>query len=53
MEMMKNEEEMAKLGEPSHIAEERKTIKATLAVLRKAEKVLKRDPDLATHHNKS
>lgn len=43
---------MQKLGEPPHIAEERKTISDTLNVLRKAEKVLKKDPDLASHHGK-
>jgi len=46
-EIMKNEELMTVLGEPSHIAEERETIQKTLLVLRKAQKVLKRDPDLA------
>lgn len=39
---------MTELGEPTHIAEERETIQKTLLVLRKAQKVLKRDPDLAS-----
>lgn len=45
---MKNEEIMDLLGEPAHIAEERATINKTLETLKKAQKVLKRDPDLAS-----
>lgn len=41
---------MTRLGEPSHIVEERRTINNTLHILRKAEKALKRDPDLASAH---
>jgi len=37
------------IGEPPHIREERETINKTLAVLKKANKVLKRDPDLASY----
>lgn len=36
------------LGEPPHVAEERETVNKTLEVLKRAQKVLKRDPDLAT-----
>jgi len=40
---------MSLIGEPAHIAEERETINKTLAVLKKANKILKRDPDLASY----
>lgn len=45
---MKNSEILNQLGEPPHIAEERKTLENILTVLRKAQKVLKKDPDLAS-----
>lgn len=47
-EIMKNVEILDQLGEPPHIAEERKTLEKILGVLRKAQKVLKKDPDLAS-----
>lgn len=45
---MKNVDILDSLGEPSHIAEERTTLEKILTVLRKAQKVLKKDPDLAS-----
>eukprot|EP01015_Nassula_variabilis_P025044 TRINITY_DN483_c0_g2_i2.p1 TRINITY_DN483_c0_g2~~TRINITY_DN483_c0_g2_i2.p1 ORF type:complete len:647 (+),score=143.12 TRINITY_DN483_c0_g2_i2:65-2005(+) len=38
---------MESLGEPAHVAQERETLSRTLETLKKAQKVLKKDPDLA------
>lgn len=42
----KNENMSKSLGEPERVAEERKSLNATLETLRKAIKVLQRDPDI-------
>eukprot|EP00971_Amphidinium_carterae_P273490 5427646-Amphidinium_carterae.1 len=44
----KDEKIAALLGEPPHIAEERKSLSKQLAVLQKASNVLTRDPTLAS-----
>jgi len=44
-----SQEIVALLGEPEHIRLERETILNTLNILEKAQKVLKRDPDLAVY----
>lgn len=46
--MLAKEENLNLLTEPSHIREERDTVSKTLTILKKAQKVLKRDPDLAS-----
>ena len=43
----KNESMTKSLGEPERVAEERKSLTATLETLRKAIKVLQRDPDIS------
>jgi hypothetical protein len=43
----KNESMTKSLGEPERVAEERKSLTATLDTLRKAIKVLQRDPDIS------
>lgn len=45
-EIMRNEDSLGSIAEPAHIAEERDTISKTIAVLQKAARVIKRDPDL-------
>ena len=42
----KNEQFAKSLGEPERVAEERKSLNATLDTLKKALKVLQRDPDI-------
>ena len=42
----KNETLTKQLGEPERVAEERKSLNNTLATLKKAIKVLQRDPDI-------
>jgi hypothetical protein len=42
----KNEQLTKSLGEPERVAEERKSLNATLETLKKALKVLQRDPDI-------
>lgn len=42
----KNEAFTKQLGEPERVAEERKSLNATLDTLKKALKVLQRDPDI-------
>lgn len=42
----KNEQLTKSLGEPERVAEERKSLNATLDTLKKALKVLQRDPDI-------
>jgi vacuolar protein sorting-associated protein 1 len=42
----KNEQMHKSLGEPERVAEERKSLNATLETLKKAIKVLQRDPDI-------
>lgn len=48
-EINKNEEIMEMLGEPAHVTHERNTIKTILKVLKNAQQVLKKDPDLAVY----
>lgn len=43
----KNESMTKSLGEPERVAEERKSLTTTLETLRKAIKVLQRDPDIS------
>jgi vacuolar protein sorting-associated protein 1 len=43
----KNESLTKSLGEPERVAEERKSLTSTLETLRKAIKVLQRDPDIS------
>ena len=44
--MNKNDSLAKSLGEPERVAEERKSLNATLETLKKALKVLQRDPDI-------
>lgn len=43
----KNEQLAKSLGEPERVAEERKSLNTTLETLKKAIKVLQRDPDIS------
>lgn len=43
---MRSEDSLGSIAEPSNIAEERETINKTIEVLQKANRVIKRDPDL-------
>lgn len=45
-QMNKNDQLAKSLGEPERVAEERKSLNATLDTLKKALKVLQRDPDI-------
>lgn len=44
----KNDQMTKSLGEPERVAEERKSLNATLETLKKALKVLQRDPDITS-----
>jgi len=44
----KNEQLQKSLGEPERVAEERKSLSSTLETLKKAIKVLQRDPDITS-----
>eukprot|EP01016_Furgasonia_blochmanni_P039374 TRINITY_DN4881_c0_g2_i9.p1 TRINITY_DN4881_c0_g2~~TRINITY_DN4881_c0_g2_i9.p1 ORF type:complete len:184 (+),score=41.79 TRINITY_DN4881_c0_g2_i9:44-595(+) len=46
-EVNRSQEIMTLLGEPSHVTAERDTLTKILNILKKAQKVLKKDPDLA------
>jgi hypothetical protein len=44
-QIQKNTQIAEALGEPKHVTEERKTIQKTLEAMRKAIKILQRDPE--------
>ena len=49
--LLEKEETLSLLSEPMHIREERETIERTLAILKKASNILKRDTDISKCYN--